>query len=462
MRLLATLLVLLTSVPVAGQVVTDRSGRERVIAALERLIATGEPRHTSHDDGQWLQSEVDLAFARGDVEIIRLAQRAAAPIVARVTMPASATTSSVPLTFWTRPVLAVRPEIPYRAAIWISVDGDEPVQLGTLTPNLETGLNPQLPEAATRAGLHHIRVTARVTFPAASGLPPETRVLPDIVYARYDPDAATPGDARLFVTMAAAAPARQLDTNLPEVAFSAWLQGEVVRHGGKFDPEYWRTTYCEERIRESGVPPSGPEICAVIDFMANGAIGRIWIRTGRVEVSDGDVRWLAEPPAFEGMRLGGVNFGSLASVPALLSSPRETWPSGDVAVAAEEMSVRAADGKVRLTAVVRNIGTEPLHGVSLFVNFATGQEQRVTPRMLVIDLGANGSETIETELPMTAPYGVVVIHAMQLGEHTPHESLTPDPTPENSVAFRIVNPRLAPRGYADWLKRQCGPPCRGY
>jgi len=129
MRLLATLLVLLTSVPVAGQVVTDRSGRERVIAALERLIATGEPRHASHDDGQWLQSEVDLAFARGDVEIIRLAQRAAAPIVGRVTMPASATTSSVALTFWTRPVLTVRSEIPYRAAIWISVDGDEPIQL---------------------------------------------------------------------------------------------------------------------------------------------------------------------------------------------------------------------------------------------------------------------------------------------------------------------------------------------
>jgi hypothetical protein len=186
--------ILVTAAPAAahtGQ--SAESSRNQVIAALEHLLATGEPRHTSHDDGQWLQSEVDLAFARGDGEIIRLAQRAAAPIVARVTMPASPTTSSLALTFWTRPVLAVRPEIPYRADIWISVDGDEPVHLGTLTPNLETGLNPRLPETATRAGLHRIRVTAGLTFPSESGLPTETRVLPDIVYARYDPAAATPG-----------------------------------------------------------------------------------------------------------------------------------------------------------------------------------------------------------------------------------------------------------------------------
>jgi hypothetical protein len=196
--------------------------------------------------------------------------------------------------------------------------------------------------------------------------------------------------------------------------------------------------------------------------MANGAIGRVWIRTGRVEVSDGAVRWLAEPPVFEGMRLGGMEFTMLASLPDLLSSARETWPAGDVAIAAEDMSVHMADGKVQLTATVRNIGPEPLHGVSLLVTAGTGQEQRVTPRVLVIDLPANGSETIETELPLTARYGVVVVQAMQIGEHAPHESWAPDPTPENAVAFRIVNPRLAPRGYAEWIRRQCGPPCLGY
>ena len=61
-----------------------------------------------------------------------------------------------------------------------------------------------------------------------------------------------------------------------------------------------------------------------------------------------------------------------------------------------------------------------------------------------------------------ARYATVVIQAMQLGEHAPHESWTPDPTPENSVAFRIVNPRAAPVGYADWIRSQCGHICRGF
>ena len=51
----------------------SESTRGRVIAALNKLMITGEPRHTSHDEGQWLQTEVSAAVARGDAEITRLA-----------------------------------------------------------------------------------------------------------------------------------------------------------------------------------------------------------------------------------------------------------------------------------------------------------------------------------------------------------------------------------------------------
>jgi hypothetical protein len=42
-------------------------------------------------------------------------------------------------------------------------------------------------------------------------------------------------------------------------------------------------------------------------------------------------------------------------------------------------------------------------------------------------------------------------HAMQMTEHSPFENWTPDPTPEDACAFRIVNPRTAPPRYLESL-----------
>jgi hypothetical protein len=50
--------------PLKTQSAPAPADRAKVVAALERLIVTGEPRHTDHDEGQWLQREVDAAFAR--------------------------------------------------------------------------------------------------------------------------------------------------------------------------------------------------------------------------------------------------------------------------------------------------------------------------------------------------------------------------------------------------------------
>lgn len=56
--------------------------RKALIRALEALIATGEPGHTTHDAGEWLQLAVDDAIRRGDTDVERIAIRAASPLTA--------------------------------------------------------------------------------------------------------------------------------------------------------------------------------------------------------------------------------------------------------------------------------------------------------------------------------------------------------------------------------------------
>jgi hypothetical protein len=114
------------------------------------------------------------------------------------------------------------------------------------------------------------------------------------VYARYEPGTTSANDARLFISQAAGVSARRLDGSLPRVSFESWLSSIVTSRGGQFNAEQWRTAYCEERVVEGAVKPLGRAICAVADFGAMGANGTIWIRTGRLEGTGEDVRWLAE------------------------------------------------------------------------------------------------------------------------------------------------------------------------
>jgi hypothetical protein len=456
---LAGLIIFMSSGAVAAQTVSP--DRFRVITALERLLETGDPRHASHDEGEWLQGEVDRAFAVNDVEIIRLAQRAAAPVMARVSAPATAMNQPLELTISTDMVLQLRTVVDYDAELWASVDGDESVRLGALARDQRAVFDAAVPVVAKSAGLHHLRIEARITFQGRTALPAEIRQLPDILYARYDPNAKTGIDARVFISQAARVSARRLDRSLPNVNFQSWLSSVVTSRGGQFGAEGWRTAYCEERVVEGAASPLGPAICAVAYFGAMGTNGIIWIRTGRLEGTGADVRWHAERPVLEGMRLRGREYESLASLPGLLSTPPDDWPSGDVSVAPGEMTISVDRGTVRLNAIVRNNGSQPLVGVALGVSYAAGREL-VMNRQFVIDIPANGSKDIEVEFPLLYRYGVVMLQAMQIGgEHGPIESWSPDPTPEDSVAFRIVNPRQAPRGYVEWVTKQCVP-CRGF
>ena len=439
--------------------------RAAVVAALERLRVAGEPRHTSHDDGEWLQRQVDAAIARQDREIERLAQRAATPLLARVTSPVSATNNLPTLSIEMQKILEVARPHGYTARISASLDGGQLVSLGAFSQGSGVSIGRLLPDGAARPGLHHVRLRAELTFEPASGLEPETRDLPEIVYALYDPQARAPFDARMFVENAAVATARRLDGSLPAVPFEPWLTGLVAPHGGSVPPmTQWRTAWCDERLIDGGAPARTRDICAVADFATGHAIGsgtgHAWIRTGHVDFSETEVRWLTVTPAFEGLIVHGVELDELSSLPGFLMDPA-AWPVGDLVMTPEEVTVAAGKGNtLQVEATVKNVGNATLRGVIVHaVLTADGRDS--VKRAVVVDVPRNGTTKVTIDLPLLTRYAVVLVHALQVSEHTAFGMWTPDPTPENAMAFRIVNPRLAPRDYAAWVGQQCGP-CRGF
>lgn len=88
--------------------------------------------------------------------------------------------------------------------------------------------------------------------------------------------------------------------------------------------------------------------------------------------------------------------------------------------------------------------------------------ERHDTRSFVRDIPRGGEVRIQAVLSLPAAYGIVMLHATQLGEHTPPESWMADPTPDDSLAFRVVNPRLAPINYLAWVREQCGYICSGF
>jgi hypothetical protein len=110
--------------------------------------------------------------------------------------------------------------------------------------------------------------------------------------------------------------------------------------------------------------------------------------------------------------------------------------------------------------VYRPFGGLPACG--RFTSSVTTDSVNGERRSLVVDVPRRGATEIEVVLPMAAPYATVVVHALQLTEHAPFESWTPDPTPEDALAFRIVNPQRAPRDDAAIIRAHSAPDCRGY
>lgn len=441
--------------------------RTRVIAALEHLMQTGEPHDTEHGEGAWLQAAVDIAFTAKDHEIIRLAQRAAAPLVAHVTTPVSATRDLPGFELRHRMVLRLQTPMQVTADIFVSLDGGDFVHVGAAPP-AGTSRSLSLPPAALAPGAHHVRLQARIVYKGNGEVPPpETRTFSELTYAVYDPERRTPADARIFIEAPLSASARQLDARLPDEPFGSWLQRVLAAHSPNAKVD-WLARYCDDRLRESGAPTKARQLCSVAYFGTGGLRGHIWIRTGPIELTDTAVKWLVEMPAFEALTLeynSRAEFDTLADLPQLLSADPSQLPMGDVTVAPEDIHVTAVDTpagpQLQISVVVRNEGFVDLRGVQVFIA-ATVNGPDGSKATVVVDVPRRGHAEITHVLPFSAPYGTVLVHAMQMSAHAPAESFQPDPTPENAIAFRIANPKQAPAGYATKIIKDCGGVCRGY
>jgi hypothetical protein len=466
--ILVVTLMLLSAAPLRAQGVRPReSTRGRVIVALEQLMITGQPRHTSHDDGQWLQAEVSAALARGDAEITRLAQRAAIPLLAHALTPVSPLGSNPPVTIEMPVVLTLPTPVTYRADLFASVDGGELVPAGTVSSVRRNGsLDWSLLQPAKKAGLHHIRLRARIVY-ESSNLSAETRDLPEVVYAIYDPESETSFDARFYVASAKSVSAHRLDATLPDIPFATWLHEVVAPYSDKKAVEEpWHISYCDELAVEGGLPPRRRDLCTVAYFTLTGGWGEIWLRTGRIELTNREVRWLAEGPTVESIRLRHSDCrevsDGLSTLPSLLAGGPSSWPSADLSVAPEDVAVTRTATSVHIAAVIRNSGNANARGAQVMIGAVTSAADRGITRSVVVDVPRGGTTEIELSVPFSAPYGAVVAQVMQISEHTPHDSWNPDPTPDDAVAFRIISPQHAPNGFAASLVAQCGPICRGF
>jgi hypothetical protein len=462
---LAILLVVAAAlpVPIGAQPAADAE-RARVIAALETLMRTGHPVHTDHGEGLWLQRAVDRAIARNDRQIEELAQRAASPLVALAGPPVRPLAEAPPMIGVQRSdVLKLPRPVSYTAKIFASVDGGPMLESGSAPAKGGTSTPVGLPAAASSPGLHHVRVQAHIVYTGAGPVPPpEAWDLPDVVYAIYDPSAAERFDARVFLESAAAVPVSRLDANLPDEPLEAWLARAFPQAPDRKWSIGWLSRYCEERSLEPGGLPRTGALCSVAYFGGGGTIGQVWIRTGRVELTDTEGRWLVEPPSLEMLRLdyNGTVEVPLSWLPELLAADPSTWPRPDLSVDPHDITATREGSQVVVSAIVRNNGGSIARSAEVYVSASDGASGPT--ELVVVDVPALGQVEIRRRLHFTPAYGVALVHAVHGTMHAAHESVHFDPTPEDAIAFRVLNAPAAPPDYAARIRRECGGVCRGY
>jgi hypothetical protein len=185
-----------------------------------------------------------------------------------------------------------------------------------------------------------------------------------------------------------------------------------------------------------------------------------------VQMTDAGVKWeRTTTPRFEGFVIleSAPESGRLSLLPGVLDTDPALRPVGDVAIGPDDIVVTPSDPKAgapfAVTITVRNQGSGDLFKVAVTVALATNPTTKGTSREFVVDVPAQSSTDITFEAALPEGYGALLAHAMQLSEHSPHESATPDPTPEDACAFVIVNRRAAPPRYLESIVNASG--CRG-
>ena len=456
----------------AGQ---SNAARDRLIAALEQMIRTGEPHHSEHDEGEVLQRALDRALRQDDPELEQLAMRAAASIVATVIRPIVTTDQMPPLHIAARVALKLPRPVSYTADIYGSLDGAEPVLLGRIDCGKASfDLSRSLPASARVPGPHHVRVHARIIFEAADGATApdaEWRTLPELVYAVYDREVDRGDDARLFVYLPRYASAQQLDGRLPQMPFEYWLNILLAQRGGEpLDDLFWSSQFCSERTQEPGTPPSRLDICSVLHFQIGTNVWQLWTRTGRINFTADSVEWLATAPAFEAFRLvqgGSTESSDLSELERFLDEAPEDRPGPDASIAPEDVVITPVAGKrntVTVAAAFRNKGRTNLYGA--YIEIIAGDfDQPNTIRHFVRNIPARGSVRIEVDVAVPKGYGMALFHVIpSLSEYSPWIFPPEQPQSNDLMAYRFINPhRAPPRVIASLKSRLCeAMKCRGY
>jgi len=462
-------LMIVSVIPIdAASAASQDDDRRALAAALESLIATGQPGHTTHDQGQWLQIAVDAAIARGDREIEQLAIRAAAPLTASITRPVSSAEYPPGIKFGAENALRVPRPVPYTARIAASVDNGQFVDVTTVQSGKSAGGGvSMLPAPASQPGFHVVRLRAEFRFgtTAPSGAEgwTEVRNLGPVSYAIYDSNTESSAAVRALVYGPASTHVSEFDPLLGDEPFGVWLSDVLSARSKKNEsgPD-WLSQYCDERTGEAGLKVTSTGVCSVIYFGLGRDIGQIWFRTADIRETDQGIEWIPLSPAqFEGLLIrDSAQQTRLSRLPSLLDTTPTARPVGDVSIMPDDIVVSPAEpipgAFAAATVTVRNIGDGDLYKVQVGLVFGVDPSARGTMRQFVVDIPAQQSVDLRLQVAFPNGYGFVMAHALQLTEHSPHDNGMPDPTPMNACAFRIVNRRLASAQYVDSLLHDAG------
>jgi hypothetical protein len=380
-----------------------------------------------------------------------------------------------------RPVASIReaPSSVVRAACSNSrVDGyraDVRQSMAATTPSsdLQSGqrahgkVHEGLPRHAFQPGYHSVRLKAHVTFGAADrgASWTETRDLPDLAYALYDPDATGKSDPSAFLTTPRRVSAQQFDPMLPDLPLTEWLNGALAAVDRPDRKHEWVVMYCDERTAEPDLVPRAGDICSVMYFQTASGVGQIWVRTGQLRFGPSGPEWTQDTPRVEGITIdNGTTVNALSDLMSLLKSDPASWPRAQVSVSPEDIVVTQSPGpgaRGTATVTVRNSGKSVLHGAFVDLAAATTPTDRAPiTRHFVVTIPAEGTITLKLDVAFPAGYGAVLAFVMYPSEHAPFNMWSPELVTSPQAAFKVVNGALAPQGYVNDIRAKCA--CQGW
>ena len=386
-----------------------------------------------------------------------------AVVTATISRPVSPTRDLPALSFNAGTLLRNGGAVPFKATVLASLDNGAFAPVASVHAQKGVGGNiaSLLTDAAARPGFHTIRVRVQLE----DTISPESFTLEPIHYAIYDMESTATAPIRALVYAPASALARELDPQLDDEPFPVWLSGILSSRRGKRDiaPEWW-SDYCDNRTADPTRALDPTAICSVVGFMARGELVHIWFRTADIVVNEQAVEWVPLAPArFEGMTISHVpETRGLSALPSLLDTLPESRAVGDISILPDQIVY--APGQMfgvptDVTVTVRNIGQQDLHKVTVMVAWGVDVGARPQTRQFVVDVPAQQSADVKAQVTFPSGYGFIMAQAETLGEHAPAGTWTPDPTPDDDCALRVVNSEFAPPKYRKTLLEATGPGC---